>query len=285
VPESAIIDTGAQKIIYRETIPGTFDGVRVKVGPRMMGADGQTLYPILDGLARGDRFVAIGSFLVDAETRLNPAAGSIYFGGSGGSKSGQSSASTVRPSTPEDEEAKITAALAQLPEADRRIAEAQRFCPVLEENRLGSMGVPVKLMIEGQPVFLCCGGCKKGALANPEKTLAQLAAQKPVNATVPSEMPAAPPADADDEADISANLAKLSAADRAAASAQKFCVILSENRLGSMGTPIKLSIQGQTVFLCCAGCQKKALANPKASVSKATSLKAQNREPATPASP
>jgi hypothetical protein len=52
-----------------------------------------------------------------------------------------------------------------------------------------------------------------------------------------------------------------------------------------MGPPIKLSIQGQTVFLCCAGCQKKALADPKTSVSKATSLKAQNHGSATPASP
>ena len=46
--------------------------------------------------------VTNGSFLIDAETRLNPAAGSIYFGGSGG-KGGSSSVTNVRPSTPEDQ--------------------------------------------------------------------------------------------------------------------------------------------------------------------------------------
>ena len=39
---------------------------------------------MLGGLKQGDLVVTSGSFLVDAETRLNPAAGSIYFGGSGG---------------------------------------------------------------------------------------------------------------------------------------------------------------------------------------------------------
>jgi hypothetical protein len=40
------------------------------------------------------------------------------------------------------------------------------------------MDVPVKLMLKGEPVFLCCGGCQKKALADPEKTLANVAALK-----------------------------------------------------------------------------------------------------------
>jgi len=35
------------------------------------------------------------------------------------------------------------------------------------------MGPPIKVVIEGQPVFLCCGGCKTKALAEPEATLAK----------------------------------------------------------------------------------------------------------------
>src|SRR5262249_11015248 len=34
VPDSAVIDTGSQSIVYRETLPGTFEGVRVELGPR-----------------------------------------------------------------------------------------------------------------------------------------------------------------------------------------------------------------------------------------------------------
>ena len=76
-------------------------------------------------LAAGDQIVTSGSFLVDAETRLNPAAGSIYFGGSGGGKN-STGASAVRATTPDDPDAKITAALAKLSPADRKLAEQQR---------------------------------------------------------------------------------------------------------------------------------------------------------------
>jgi hypothetical protein len=36
------------------------------------------------------------------------------------------------------------------------------------------MGVPVKVMVKGQPVFLCCKTCRKQALADPDKTLARV---------------------------------------------------------------------------------------------------------------
>jgi hypothetical protein len=72
------------------------------------------------------------------------------------------------------DETKVQAALAKLDPADRKLAEAQRFCAVDTEERLGAMGPPVKVMVQGEPVFLCCKGCSKGALANPEKTLARV---------------------------------------------------------------------------------------------------------------
>jgi len=184
VPDSAVIDTGAMKIVYREASPSTFEGIAVKLGPRMTAAD-QSLayYPVLTGLKAGDRVVVNGSFLIDAETRLNPAAGSIYFGGSGGKSA---SGVTVRPSTPEDDDAKektARAELAKLAADDRRIAEAQKFCPILPANRLGSMGVPIKVMVKGQPVFLCCDGCERRALADEERTLAKVQELKAKAAT------------------------------------------------------------------------------------------------------
>jgi hypothetical protein len=71
-------------------------------------------------------------------------------------------------------EAKVQAALAKLPSEDRKLAEEQRFCAVLNDNRLGSMGAPVKVLVKGEPVFLCCEACEKKALADPEKTLAKV---------------------------------------------------------------------------------------------------------------
>src|SRR5262245_23285136 len=59
-------------------------------------------------------------------------------------------------SVQQDEEAQIKASLDKLSPEDRKLAEEQQFCAVRNDNRLGSMGTPVKLMVKDQPVFLCC---------------------------------------------------------------------------------------------------------------------------------
>ncbi len=64
-----------------------------------------------------------------------------------------------------------------------------------------------------------------------------------------------------DHAKIEKNLAKLSAEDRALAEKQKICPV-TEDDLGKMGKPIKLEIKGQSVFICCKGCQKDFEADP-----------------------
>lgn len=289
VPETAVIDTGSQTIVYRESSPGTFEGVLVGLGPKMHGSDQVAFYPVLKGLSPGDKIVTAGSFLVDAETRLNPAAGSIYFGGSGGGSKSGSTVTAVRPSTPDDPDAKIVASLAGLSPTDRKIAEAQRFCPILTTSRLGSMGPPIKLAVDGQPVFICCDGCKDQALAKPAETLAQVAKSKqakpvavvaasptddaPPPPVAESSVAAAPQSDGREETKIQTALEKLSPEDRASAVAQKFCVVLTKSRLGSMGVPVKLMLDGKPVFLCCEACRSKAERDSKGSATKAEELR------------
>lgn len=278
IPETSVIDTGKQTIVYREASPGVYEGINVELGPKMTGPDDITFYPVLKGLEPGELVVTSGSFLVDAETRLNPAAGSIYFGGSSGSKANQSGVTTVRPSTPEDPDAKIRAALAKLSEPDRREVDAQRYCPILQNNRLGSMGPPAKLMIDGQPVFLCCAGCEESAKEKPAETLAKVASLKASSAI---EAGGRPPAaqgkrELEKEAKIQRALAKLPDADRKLAEQQKFCPVLETSRLGSMGPPVKVMIAGQPVFLCCDACLEEALANPKATLEKVEKAKRTN---------
>jgi uncharacterized protein (TIGR03000 family) len=65
--------------------------------------------------------------------------------------------------------------VAQLNGEDRRLAEQQKFCAVQTDNELGSMGVPAKTIVKGQPVFLCCSGCEKTAQGNPDATLKKVA--------------------------------------------------------------------------------------------------------------
>jgi Cu(I)/Ag(I) efflux system membrane fusion protein len=86
IPEQAVIDTGSAKVVYVEREAGIFEGIEVELGPRMDG-----YYPVLKGVLPGDRIAAAGSFLLDAETRLNPNAASAYFGASGGATSGNPS--------------------------------------------------------------------------------------------------------------------------------------------------------------------------------------------------
>jgi Cu/Ag efflux protein CusF len=61
-------------------------------------------------------------------------------------------------------------ALSKLVPEDRKLAEQQYLCPI-SDKPLGSMDVPVKLVIKGEPVFICCEKCRQKAEADPDATL------------------------------------------------------------------------------------------------------------------
>ena len=71
-------------------------------------------------------------------------------------------ASTKLVTSPKQE--KIVKALAKLTSEDRAAAEKQKFCAVLPKSELGSVGMPIKLVREGKPVFLCCEACLDSAI-------------------------------------------------------------------------------------------------------------------------
>lgn len=72
----------------------------------------------------------------------------------------------------------VAAERAKLSPEDRVLVDAQEWCAVSTDERLGSMGPPFKLDIKGQPVFVCCKGCKRRAEADPDKTLNTVAGLK-----------------------------------------------------------------------------------------------------------
>jgi hypothetical protein len=80
----------------------------------------------------------------------------------------------ANPSDRQEGEAAIRASLGKLSPEDRKLAEGQRFCAVQDGGRLGSMGKPFKVLVKGEPVFLCCKSCQMKALADPDKTLAKV---------------------------------------------------------------------------------------------------------------
>jgi len=74
---------------------------------------------------------------------------------------------------------------------------------------------------------------------------------------------AQPKADADEAPapEVVTALSELSDEDRALAESQRICPV-TELPLGSMGTPIKVNVDGRTVLLCCEGCRESLLADP-----------------------
>jgi hypothetical protein len=159
VPESAVIDTGSKRLVYVERMPGVFDGVEVRLGPRCGG-----FYPVVEGLEAGQAVASSGAFLVDAETRLNPSLAAGYFGAQ--------RSEVARMPTPSKSE---PSGLAGLSATDRPLAVAQGTCPVTDK-KLGSMGTPQKVVVKGRTVFLCCDGCEGAIQGSPDKFLAKLKA-------------------------------------------------------------------------------------------------------------
>lgn len=114
-------------------------------------------------------------------------------------------------------------------DATQLAIEKQQFCPV-SSKPLGSMGRPVKVALGQSDVFVCCAGCTDALKSDPAKYLARLPRTDftPVKATK---------------------------ADSAAIAHQKTCPVMDEP-LGSMGPPLKITISGRDVFVCCKGCIK-----------------------------
>jgi hypothetical protein len=152
VPHSAVIDTGRQTVVFLQQMPGMFDAVEVRLGRRC-----GDFVAVLGGLRPGQVVVTAGAFLLDAETRLNPAAGASYFGA--GSRGANPS---PPPPAPVSRPASST--------EDQQLIERQKVCPVTGQP-LGSMGAPVRVVVAGRVVFVCCEGCTDALKKNPAKYL------------------------------------------------------------------------------------------------------------------
>ena len=82
-----------------------------------------------------------------------------------------------------------------------------------------------------------------------------------------------------EKAVVQDNLSKLGPEDQKLAGAQRFCAVQSGVRLGAMGTPVKITVKGQPVFLCCKACEEHAQSNPDQTLAKVEELKAKAGAP------
>lgn len=151
VPDTAIIEAGAQTIVFVESGPGMFDGRVVEIGPFVGG-----FASVVRGISAGDRVVVTSAFLLDAETRLNPAVASAYFGAAtNGSADANSSTTTVSKTYSSGTELDKF----EMTPRDRALAMLQRTCPVTNLP-LGSMGEPIRVELPEITFYMCCEGCR-----------------------------------------------------------------------------------------------------------------------------
>jgi membrane fusion protein, copper/silver efflux system len=154
---SAVIDHGSRKVVFVESGSGMFDAVEIEVGPRC-----GDYYPVLRGLDAEQRVAATSAFLLDAEMWLNHGLAATYFGATRSATEQPPTAPAVKPGS--------------LSEEDRLLAAKQKICPVSGEP-LDSMGGPVRLVVEGRTVFICCKGCEEQLRKEPAKYLSKLPAK------------------------------------------------------------------------------------------------------------
>jgi Cu(I)/Ag(I) efflux system membrane fusion protein len=155
VPRDAVLMAGDESALYAESDSGRFELRRVMLGPSC----GEEIV-IRSGVQPGEHVATRGNFLIDSQMQLagNP--------------------SLIDPTRAEETidhivSDDVIAALSSLSPEDRELVEAQEICPVADV-RLGSMGTPLKVDVNGTPVFICCDGCRKSLLARPDKYLKKL---------------------------------------------------------------------------------------------------------------
>jgi hypothetical protein len=159
VPCSTVIDHGSLKVVFVETGPGMFDAVEITVGPRCGNS-----YPVLRGVAAGQRVAATGAFLLDAEMRVDRGLAATYFG------------ATRSADTPAPAPATPTVTPGTLSAEDRLLASKQKICPVTGEP-LDSMGGPIRVVVGGRTIFICCKACEGPLRKDPAKYLANIPAK------------------------------------------------------------------------------------------------------------
>jgi len=72
VPDSAVIDTGTRRIVLVQVQEGRFEPREVELGGR-----GEAFIEVIKGIAAGEQVVVAANFLIDAESNLKAAVGSL----------------------------------------------------------------------------------------------------------------------------------------------------------------------------------------------------------------
>ena len=76
IPVSAVLDSGVRQLVYVEKEHALFESREIVLGPRA-----GEYYPVLHGLAEGERVVTRGGFLIDSQFQISGRPSLLYPGG------------------------------------------------------------------------------------------------------------------------------------------------------------------------------------------------------------
>ncbi len=161
VPRNAVLMAAGHSVVYVEEQPGRFAIRRVVTGA-LAGGD----IVIERGRAVGEKVATGGNFLLDSQMQL------------AGNPSLIDPTRAVEPlEMVPGFDATMLAAIQMLPDEDQQPAMEQVICPVTD-FKLGSMGVPPKVTIDGKAVFLCCESCRESLMNDSLRFITKLETMK-----------------------------------------------------------------------------------------------------------
>ncbi len=130
--------------------------------------------------------------------------------------------------------------------SDSFLLKLQRRCPV-SGKELQATDNQQKLVFEGRPLFVCCDGCAAVVNRDPQKYLDQLYSESPRESRP--------------------GVYEATLADAEAIARQERCPVLDE-RLDLVGVPLKVTVDGKSVFVACLGCAKFVQSEPEKYITK-----------------
>ncbi|MEL7496067.1 MAG: efflux RND transporter periplasmic adaptor subunit [Planctomycetota bacterium] len=160
VPRESVLINGQDSVAYVETKPGRFEFRLVEVSEFVTDQ-----VVIAKGIEVGEQVVRSGVFMLDSTFNIQGKVSLIDT-----ERARKRNEAELAKAEAEAEE--IAKAFAELEPLDRELAEVQVICPVSEVKLgAGGMGVPIRVKLAERDVMICCEGCRKPLLDDPDKYL------------------------------------------------------------------------------------------------------------------
>lgn len=155
-------------------------------------------------------------------------------------------------------------------EVDRPAVRAQQICPVTKEGF--DHGEPIKLLVNGNPLFVCCETCIDEVKKDPQYFVSLVGSAPTMEKKTPPEFQTQAASGASSKTSDREALPqatqqprltayRVTESDRAGISRQRICPVTGE-MLGAHGAPLRVAVGQQVVYLCCEACVGKLQVDP-----------------------